>query len=662
MEILLDPPNDFDSTIRREWLITNGFGGYASSTLLGINTRKYHGLLVVPFNDPPHQRRLLFSNIDISIEDGRTLHFSSNEYPGTIHPDGYRHLRNFRMDPHPTFYYSWQNLFVKRTIFMPYLKNAVVLNFKITSTSQEFNKVRIYPFIDFRDIHSLTRFGSVRFKERYKEKKIEIAEAGSDLTFLALGSDLMTYVPSESSFEEKWYRNFIYREERKRGYPSVGDSYCPGHFEIEMDAESIELNLLAAGGPGTEKVFDELYSEEPDNYNHLREQNTKRLYALSERIGLEGDLRHLGWAADSFLVDKKVVAGYHWFECWGRDSLVSLPGLTLVTGRYMEARKILLDLAGRLKNGLVPNLFNGNNADYNCLDASLLFIYALHKYLSYTDDLDLARRLWKTGLEIVGSCMGEVNDGIRTEEDGLVWSERGTWMDARIDGELVTSRRGKAVELEALWYNALRSMEIIGNQIGRTFPFSLLADKVRSSFIETFWNEEKACLFDVVAEEKDPRIRPNQIFAVSLPFPIIDEVFWTRIVKTVEEKLLTPYGLRSLAQDEIEYHGRYCGNINERDLAYHQGTVWSWLMGPFVTAFLRVSGEKERASMLLEKLVNEHLREAGIGTISEIFDGDPPHLPRGCISQAWSVAEVLRCYMEDIREIRPPFEDIYGMT
>lgn len=662
MEILLDPLNDFESSICREWLTTNGLGGYASSTLLGINTRKYHGLLVVPFDDPPHQRRMLLSNIDMSLGNLRTLHFSSNEYPGVIHPDGYLHLKKFQMDPYPTFSYSWQDVFVTRTIFMPHHKNAVILNFRITSPTQESTKVQIYPFIDLRDIHSLTSFGAVRFKERYAEKKIEIAEASSDVTFLALGSDLMTYVSSKSSLEEKWYRNFIYREERERGYPYMGDSYCPGHFEMEMNAESIEFNMLAAGGPETERIFDGLFSEEPRDFHKLREENTKRLDTLSEIFGLEGDLRHLGWAADSFLVDKKVVAGYHWFECWGRDSLVSLPGLTLVTGRYREARRILLDLAGRLRKGLVPNVFNGGNADYNCLDASLFYIYALHKYMSYTDDLDLARRLWKAGLEIVDNCVRGVNDGIKVEKDGLVWSERGTWMDARIDGELVTPRRGKAVELEALWYNALRSMEIIGDQIGRIFPFRLLADKARSSFIESFWNEEEACLFDVVAEGKDPRIRPNQIFAVSLPFPVIDDIYRARIVKTVEEKLLTPYGLRSLAQDELEYHGRCCGNLIERDLTYHQGTVWSWLMGPFVTAFLRVGGEKSRALIFLERLVNDHLREAGIGTISEIFDGDPPHLPRGCISQAWSVAEVLRCYMEDIREIRPPFEDIYGMT
>ena len=660
LEIEIDPLHEFEAAISKEWLVANGLGGYASSSILGINTRKYHGLLIVPFGKPPFQRRLLLPKIDENLFGRSTLHLSSNEYPGAIYPDGYRHFRRFQLNPLPTFFYSTPDLLVKKTVFMPYQRNAVVVNYEVKKSPQ-FTQVEIQPFVNFRDIHGLTRYGALKFKERYTKNRVEVALENSDLPFLVIGSDLMAYIPSESPEEEKWYRNFVYRRERERGYEFTEDNYCPGHFEMKMDSEQVEFNLLATGGPSALKLFEDLSSETPGDFQRLRLEAVRRLGEVAERSRLEVELKCLSWAADSFLVDGKLVAGYHWFGCWGRDSLLSIPGLTLVTGRYKEAREILLNLAGHLKQGLIPNLFEEEAIDYNCFDASLLYIYALHKYLSYTDDITLARKLWKVGLEIIENCVKGTNEGIRLDEDKLVWSERSTWMDARINGKAVTPRQGKAVEVNALWYNALRSMQAIGERIGMSFPYASLSNVVKDSFIQNFWNEEKSCLYDVVAHEKDQRVRPNQILAVSLPFPVIDAIHGERIVETVQGKLLTPYGLRTLSPDHSEYCGRYLGGVVERDLAYHQGTVWSWLIGPFVTAFLRMGGKKEEALAFLRKLTSDHLRETGVGTISEIFDGDAPHSPRGCISQAWSVAEVLRCYVEDIREIRPRFEDRYDI-
>lgn len=662
LEITIDPVQEFGAAISKEWLVANGLGGYASSSILGINTRRYHGLLIVPFDDPPFQRKLLLSKIDESFVGEETFQLSSNEYPGVIYPDGHKYLRRFQLDPLPTFFYSTRDFLVKKTVFMPHRQNAVVMNYEIRNPSRQATKVQISPFVNFRDIHALTRYGTIKFEEKWTEKKVKIMRAGSGAPFLILGSDIMNYSPSESPEENKWYRNFIYREERKRGYEFMEDNYCPGYFEMETDAKQIEFNILAAGGSNAEKIFENLFSENPIKFQRMRSEIVEKLDEDAERSQLEMGWKHLCWTSDSFLADGKVIAGYHWFGCWGRDSLISLPGLTLVTGRYGKARKILLDLAGRLKRGLIPNWFEGTAADYNCLDASLLYVYALHKYLSYTDDTDLARELWEIGLEIVENCVKGTNDGIRVDKDGLVWSERGTWMDVKINGKAVTPRRGKAVELNALWYNALKSMDAIGNRIRVSFPYSSLADKVKNNFARTFWNGEKTCLYDVVSEEKDARVRPNQIFTVSLPFPVVDTNHQEKIVKTVQDKLLTPYGLRSLARDEPGYHGNYSGDVAERDLAYHQGTIWSWLMGPFITAFIKVGGRKEEALGFLTKLIGDHLVEAGIGTISEIFDGDEPHAPRGCISQAWSVGELLRCYVEDIKGIRPEFEHKYGMT
>jgi predicted glycogen debranching enzyme len=662
LEIIVDSLRDFESAISKEWLIANGLGGYASSSILGINTRKYHGLLAVPFGDPPFQRKLLLSKIDESFVGARAFHISSNEYPGVIYPDGYKYLRSFRLDPLPTFFYSTNNFSVKKTIFMPYQRNAVVVNYKIENPSSEFTRVVIYPFVNFRDIHALTSYGAIKFEERWTEEKLEIARDGSSQPFLVMSSDNMNYIPSEFPYESKWYRNFIYREELERGYEFMEDNYCPGRFKMEIGKGQVDFNLLAVGGQNAEEIFEKLFSGTRDNFQKLRAEAVEKLDGVAERSRLGGELRHLVLASDSFLADGKIIAGYHWFGCWGRDSLISLPGLTLVTKRYGEARKVLLDLAGRLKGGLVPNWFEGGIADYSCLDASLLYIYALHKYLSYTDDIELAKKLWSVGLEIVGNCVKGTNEGIFVDDDGLVWGDRGTWMDAKINGREVTPRHGKAVEINALWYNALKSMDAIGNRIKRSFPLGFLADEVKNNFIQTFWNEKKLCLYDVVSREKDRRVRPNQIFAIFLPFPVAYGIHAKKIVETVREKLLTPYGLRSLAQDEPGYIGKYHGNAVERDLAYHQGTVWSWLIGPFITAFVRVGGKIDDAVGFLKRLVDDHLKEAGIGTVSEIFDGDKPHLPRGCISQAWSVAEVLRCCVEDIKGIRPEFENLYGIT
>lgn len=658
--------SDFNKSISKEWLVANGLGGYSSSTILGINTRKYHGLLIAPTKTPPFGRMLLLSKLEDEIQsDSGSFHLSANEYPGTLYPDGHKNLRQFRLDPLPTFSYSKPSLLVKKTSFMPHLTNAVVVNYKVWNLSERKTKMIVHPIVNSRDIHGLTKHDSMSFSQQPRRRMVELAADYRDAPVLIIGSDIMNYSESNLPEEARWYKSFIYREERERGYEFTEDQYCPGNFELELELGRNEFNVLAAGGFMAKRSFELLYSEKPENFERELHNAVKRSDDLANgSLIADADWgRYLLWAADSFIAGKKVIAGYHWFGCWGRDSLISLPGLTLVTGRFEDARGILLELASRGTNGFMPNWFEGETAEYNSADVPLLFIYALQRYLSYTNDIEMVHRLWKLLEEIIDGYV-KGSDGVKVDEKGLVRSDKVTWMDARVGGKLVTPRRGYVVEINALWYNALRAMEAMAKVAGMTFRHVGLSDRARESFSAKFWNKEKNCLYDVIDKDfRDPRIRPNQILAVSLPCPVIEGEQATKIVSAVQEKLLTPYGLRSLERGDPDYKGAYKGDIVNRDLAYHNGTVWAWLIGPFITAYMRVnagSGGKEQAFEFLGALISRHLTEVGIGTISELFDGDAPHAPKGCISQAWSVAEIIRSYFEDIKGIRPPHEKKYG--
>lgn len=663
---------NYQDALSKEWLLTNGLGGYSSSTIIGMNTRKYHGLLIAPIN-PPWERKLVISKFEEEISIGETkFHLSTNEYPGVIHPKGYIHLQQFLLDPFPTFFYSLPELSVKKIVFMPHKKNAVIVNYKILNHTKKSAKIRIFPLINSRGIHEVTRMESIgwHFSQETHDKKAEVVASYPNAPKLYLKSDLMHYCKSELGEGERWFKNMQYPCERERGYPYLEDHYNPGFFELDLREGMNEFNLLA-----------EIDSERGGNLHHLSVDNqpkfkeeydksVERLKSLTRSSPFsarEDGLRYLMLAADSFIVDgpeKAVIAGYHWFSTWGRDSLLSLPGLTLVTGRFGVAKEILLALSKRSKHGLIPNTFSRDSAEYNSIDASLLLFYSLYKYLVYTDDISIIDELWGTLSGIINGYVRGINGRVKMDEDGMIWGAKGlTWMDAKVTDKFVTPREGKAVEVNSLWYNALRLMEIIEQKTGKEFEHHGLAEKVERNFAEKFWNQEKNCLYDVIdAGHRDPRVRPNQIFAVFLPFGPLDLKKSKGVVSIVKEKLLTPYGLRSLEKGDPSYRGVCRGNVMERDSAYHQGTVWSWLIGPFITSFLRVSehtSDNNLAKDFLSKLLGDHLKSAGLGSVSEIFDGDEPHAPRGCISQAWSVAEVLRAYTEDVMGKRPKYENEY---
>jgi len=673
----------FEYSIYKEWIITNGLGGYASSTILGLNTRKYHGLLIAAFN-PPVNRHVLLEKLDeeIVFED-KILPLYSNEFRHGIIPEGFSFLQDFYLNPFPTYRYNVEGIEVLKRVFMPYKKNAIMIFYEVFNPHFQPITLKIYPCINARHFHKVSpqreKLGWSFVQASFSNGaflKIEHPQV-----FIALGSRQSRYVPAE-----KWIEEVFYRIDASRGESSLDDYYQPGRFHFEIAANTRKkFCVLAVGASNEDRVkkdFLEL-NKGIENAEKLMQNEINRLnqfldsfYAFQSGVEAHEWLSWLVLTADSFVVYRKsvngssVIAGYHWFEDWGRDSLISLPGLTLVTGRFEAAKKILRTFKYYCQNGIIPNRFpdkTGNKPVYNTVDATLWFFNAVLQFLKYTGDFKFVKQeLWSTLKEIIDYHVNGTIYGIKVDDGLLAHGPQLTWMDAVVEGKAVTPRSGRAVEIQALWYNALKNMEMLASNFeekAEAEKYAVMAEKTKRSFLEKFWNPKAGCLFDVVHDDGsvDNSLRPNQIIAVALDFSMLDEEKSEKVVNTVWKKLLTPYGLRTLSRDDRHYRGKYAGDWNERNLAYHNGTAWPWLLGPFTTAFLKVKNyeEKWRAFVFenfLKELFSKQIFEAGLGTISEIFDGDPPHVPRGCISQAWSVAEPLRVYIEDVLFKRPPFE------
>ncbi|UCF58231.1 MAG: glycogen debranching enzyme N-terminal domain-containing protein, partial [Candidatus Bathyarchaeota archaeon] len=484
----------------------------------------------------------------------------------------------------------------------------------------------------------------------------------------------------------KWVREIYFRVDSSRGESCLDDSFQPGFFELRIaPKERKNFYVIATGGKNEKEAHTILSSicEEPNHTDLLYDRELKRrkslLTTFQKRyadVKMEDWLKWLILAADSFIVGrestraKSVIAGYHWFEDWGRDSMISLPGLTLVTGRFEAAKEILLTFKHYCCKGLIPNRFPNQAGDkpiYNTVDATLWYFNAVLQYLKYTGDFDFVRvQLWDTLQSIVEHHIQGTLYDIHTDDDGLIaHGPQLTWMDAMVGGQFVTPRNGKAVEIQALWYDALKIMELLAthfNQKEDAKKYWNMAEKTRKSFVEKFWNPQKHCLFDVVCGgQGDKALRPNQVISVALDFSMLDKVREKEIVETVWRELWGTYGLKTLPKDDPWYVGKYLGEWAYRDRAYHNGTVWAWLLGPFTTAFLKVKDYEKRwrsfaFQNFLQPLFQEETFKVGLGTISEIFDGDAPHVSRGCMSQAWSVAEPLRAFVEDVLLKRPPYE------
>jgi predicted glycogen debranching enzyme len=675
--------SDFEKAIQTEWLVTNGIGGFASSTILGINTRKYHGLLVAALN-PPVNRWVLLSKLDEEVRiKEKTYQLGSNEFRGSINPDGHHFLQGFWLTPLPVYRYDTNGFQLEKTVFMLDGKNVTIILYDVVNPYDRKVSIRVSPLLSFRHFHSLTNKDSIdwRFIQEPFGQGVTLRPSTREPVITMLTSSGQYVVDTGV-----WIENVYYRMEDARGESCIEDAFQPGWFEIPVDQNQRKrFHLLAVAGESAEKAAEILASipQGIASINALYDQELKRLENLLEKSrGHSGDFESEDWlkwlvlAADSFLVDrrstrrKSVIAGYHWFEDWGRDSLISLPGLTLVTNRFKVAREILLTFKEHCHKGIVPNRFPDQAGDepvYNTVDATLWFFNAVLQYLKYTQDYEFVKKeLWDTLESIIDYHVRGTLFDIRVDDDGLL--EHGpqlTWMDARVNDQVITPREGKAVEIEALWNNALRTMELLATRFGQeeeAEKYSEMSSRAEESFVGKFWNPEEGALYDVVhGNEADPSLRPNQIIAVSLDFSILDKTKQRAVVETVWKTLWSTYGLRTLSKDDPRYRGKYSGDRLDRDSAYHNGTVWTWLLGPFTTAFLKAKSYDEcwrrfAFENFLQPLLQREILQAGLGTISEIFDGDPPHMPRGCIAQAWSVAEPLRTFYEDILHRRPPYE------
>jgi predicted glycogen debranching enzyme len=662
---LRDPESD--PHLDEEWLVTNGLGGYASGTVSGALTRRYHGLLVAALPNPLG-RMMVFNALSerIRLPSRRIFYAGPPELSGSSTEDSLP-VAEFRLEAGlPVWRFEADGLVFEKRLLMPHAQNTVHVNYKLLKAPGAV-RLGLRPAVHFRHHDDpVDTSNGHKYRLNACEDEFEIF-AGDDLPMLRLrivaGSSAFT-------FDRKWTAGITYRLEKNRGYDSEGTLWSPGYFRADL-LPGEQATLVAS----TED-WNTICALTPENAFGSELERRRLLVAGAVPAAQQGPAAELVLAADQFLIEpvgrtedaararatgdqiRTVIAGYHWFTDWGRDTMISLEGLTLVTGREIEAGWILRTFAQYIRDGLIPNLFPEGEKDgrYHTADATLWFFHAIHRYVQHTGDRATLRLILPKLIEIIHCHMQGTRFGIHVDPaDGLlVQGAEGyqlTWMDAKVGDWVVTPRRGKAVEINALWYNALRLVEAWVREEGRKSPseFCEAAQRARDSFNARFWNPRAGCLFDVIDGEKggdDDACRPNQLLAISLDHPILEQQYWEPVLSTVTEKLLTPLGLRSLSPGHPDFKPKYYGDLRARDAAYHQGTVWAWLIGPYIDAWLKVNpGDPARARHFLDAFVG-HLDQACIGSISEIFDAEEPYTARGCIAQAWSVAEVLRCWVK----------------
>lgn len=628
---------DLEKSKKLEWLLTNGLGGYASSTVIGMNTRKYHGLLVTSERSPL-ERKVVLSKLEeeIVLKD-KIVNLSTNRYLNAVYPEGYRNLVKFELNPFPNFFYEVEGLKIQKTIFMCNGKNIVIVKYKIDNPKNITFTLRVHLLINYRSIYSLTK-SPISFKVEKRKKNVKILFPDDNFLILS-GCEFKESLLSEN---ERWYKNFFYEVDAQRGEECTENNYNPGCFEKKVKGE--KTLYLAFGYSVQEKEL-----KNPEKTISLEIERKKRLlekfFERNRKVPADEWIKWLVLAADSHIItrfDKKksMIAGYHWFGEWGRDTLISLPGLCLSTGRLSDAIGMLKTYSLACKNGLIPNVLptNSEKISYKSVDTSLLFIDRVYRVYRHVRNVRFVEEFWPVMKGIIENYINGTLHGIRMDSDGLISHEAGlTWMDVFLDGEYVTPREGKAVEIQALWYDALKIMEFFARKLNENWKkYSILSRKVKESFNEKFWNG--SYLDDCLG---DSTLRPNQIFAVDLSFSMLDEEKKKKVLSVMKKELMIKYGLRTLSKNDPRFHGKYSGSRKERDLSYHQGTAWPWLLGMFVRSWARVKKDKKIIEKIVKPFVEEEIMRLGLGTISEIVDGDPPFESRGCISQAWSIGEIL---------------------
>lgn len=650
MSIQLDREitQDFERALGVEWLETNGLGGWAGTTVAGAHSRRYHGLLVAATR-PPAGRTVLLSRLDETLHvEGATYDLGCNLFPGTVAPRGFEYLASFNQDLFPQFTFEVGGVRLQKTVAAVDGENTTLVLYEVLEAPGPFI-LSLRPFLAARDLHTLRSASDVLSQEVSFEDGILALHPYPE------APEVFVQVPgADFRANPQWWYGFEYERDRQRGFDFQEDLWTPGLFGRELapgDRLGIVISTEDPRGRDAFALFD---------------RERKRREKILKSLPVQDDFaRSLALAADSFLVrrgtsQRAVVAGYPWFSERSRDTMIALPGLCLVTGRFEDAKKILRAFAKSVSQGMLPDHLpeKGEEASYTSADASLWMFVAAWKYLQATGDEEFVREALLPALRKVVHWYDKgTRHGIKATEDGLLATGDGgvalTWMDGRIGDRPVTPRQGKAVEVNALWANALAILAELEARVGdpeEAKRFSPRAKRVQKQFAEAFWNEEGGFLYDAIGGEPDASLRPNQIFALSLPFPLLPKPKAARVLAAVEEKLATPVGLRTLSPDHPDYHAAYEGDPMAREGAYHQGTVWTWLLGPYLTALVRVHGAAGRKKALgILRELQPRLAEAGIGSLPEVFDAEAPHSPRGCFARAWSVAEVLRASVEDLQ-------------
>jgi predicted glycogen debranching enzyme len=659
-----DPELPDGSIPRREWLVTNGLGGYASSTVVGVLTRRYHGLLVAALPAPLGRMVLLNHLLErVRLEDRRVVWLGDeDEVAGPNAADRPDHLVEFRLELGlPVWHYDLPGIAIEKRVVMPYGQNTVHVTYELVRGDGPI-RITLRPSIQFRGYEEPVNSSHVsHYTLTATDTRYEVS-AGADLPCLRF---LMHGDRAALTLDEKGAPSVPYDMERVRGYDSVGSMWSPGYFRADLRKGQL-VTLVASA-----ESWEVLQALTPADAAHAERERRRRLLSIAGCEEHRSLAPELVLAADQFIITpagraeeaararaageevRTIIAGYHWFTDWGRDTMISLDGLTLATGRHREAAYILRTFAHYVRDGLIPNMFPDGAREglYHTADASLWFFHAVHRYLTDTGDMETVQQLVPQLTEIAQHYLAGTRFGIGVDPaDGLVrQGAEGyqlTWMDAKVGDWVVTPRRGKAVEINALWFNALRLLHGWFQQfeINDELDLSTHAERARRSFNERFWFDEGGYLYDVVdgPSGNDSACRPNQIFAFSLEYPVLEEARWEPVLNVVRDRLVTPMGLRTLARGHADYKSKYFGDLRARDAAYHQGTVWAWLIGPYVDAWLKVHPDDRSGARKLLEGFEGHLSQACIGSISEIFDAEEPYTPRGCVAQAWSVAEVLR--------------------
>jgi len=627
---------DLKESTSKEWLETNGLGGFACSTISGINTRRYHSLLTIA-TTPPVGRIRILSKVEesLSIED-QFYNLSANIYPNAIYPNGYKYMTRFDLRPFPTWTFEIEGVIIEKSLFMPYGLNAVICRYRVIDNPEIKCTLHLKPLVCFVEYHSLQHSNSLIDTSFEQIGDHVLIKPYPDLPEI-----FFSHNADQVNKTAHWYMNFEYPIEKERGFEYHEDLFQPFELKFELNKDAI---LIVS----TDKIPVNKASELA-----TAEIERRRLLADNEK---DEFLREIRLASDQFIAKRgdgyTILAGYPWFSDWGRDTMVSLEGLTLCTDRPVIAKNILFEFSKHISQGMLPNCFNEDGTlEYNTADATLWYFQATRAYAQKTGDYDFIKQhLYEKLADIIAWHLRGTRFNIHVDTDGLLFvgedDSQLTWMDARVEGKAVTPRIGKPVEVQALWFNALKIMSEFADIFGYESEKSLynsMAEIAAYSFNQLFWNENEECLYDVLANgHVDASIRPNQIFAVSLPFSMLKIDRAKKVVEKVERELLTPFGLRSLSPNDVNYHPKYVGSPSDRDASYHQGTVWTWLIGAFIDAYKKVFPDRKQEIIHLLETFKTHIREACIGQISEIFDGDPPHNPRGCFAQAWSVAEILR--------------------